>query len=475
MKLVPKLTLALVGAMCGVLAVNGYFRVRREVAYIEADHVRDHEMVGRSLGAAVDAMWRSEGRASALQVIDAAEIHFSRIDIRWIEKPDVSRACGDLWPNDAAFTAALDGRPATRQLHGEDGIHVHTCVPIDGAGERRGAIELTERSRNEARAVWTAVKDASITAFAIASVSALLSLLLGVWLVGRPVTALVEKARRIGWGDFSGPLQLRQADEFAILAREMNSMCNRLSSTLEQLRHADRLTTVGKLASGVAHELGTPLNVISARATMIANGEVNGEEAVDGARIIAGAARRMTTIIRHLLEFARKRGAQKAPRNIQLLVEEAVGLLRPLSEKRGVSLVVAPAPPEVDTAAAVDAAQLEQVVTNLVMNAIQAMPSGGSVNVRVTRESASPPWQVGESKSDYLCIRVIDHGEGIEPEHLPHIFEPFYTTKDVGDGTGLGLSVSYGIMQEHRGWIAVESKINQGSTFAIFLPPGGLS
>jgi two-component system NtrC family sensor kinase len=472
MKLVPKLTLALVTAMCGVLAVNGYLRVRREMAYVQADHVRDHEMVGRALAAAVEAMWRSEGRASALEVIDAAEIHFSRIAIRWVDKVDVVGACGDVWANSPTFTAASEGRPVTRQVRSSDGTRVHTCLPIDGASERQGAIELTERSGNEAKAVWTAVKDAAITAGAIASVSAILSLLLGVWLVGRPVTALVEKARRIGRGDFSNPVRLRQTDEFSILAKEMNSMCARLVSTLDQLRHADRLTTVGKLASGVAHELGTPLNVISARASMIASGEVKSEEAVDSARVIVGAARRMTTIIRQLLEFARKKGAHKAPRDVQSLVHEAVGLLRPLSEKQGVTLLVTPAPPNVDTAAAVDAAQFEQVVTNLVMNAIQAMPGGGSVNVSVTRESASPPWQLDDGAGEYLCIRVTDHGEGIEPEHLPHIFEPFYTTKDVGNGTGLGLSVSYGIIQEHRGWIEVESKVARGSTFAIFLPTG---
>ncbi len=475
MKLVPKLTLALVTAMCGVLAVNAYFRVRREVSYVEGDRVRDHEMVGRALGAAVGALWRSEGRASALKVIDAAEVHFSRIDIRWVEKVDVLGACSGIWPDSVAFTTAAAGRPLTQRSNGSQGTRVHTCLPVDSADVREGAIELTERLPQEALPIWTAVKDASVTAVAIASVSALLSLLLGVWLVGRPVTALVEKARRIGLGDFSGPVRLQRSDEFAVLAKEMNAMCTRLLSTLEQLRHADRLSTVGKLASGVAHELGTPLNVISARAAMIMSEDTTKEETVDYARVIAGAAKRMTNIIRQLLEFARKKGPKKARRDVQALVEEAVGLLRPLSEKQGIDLIVSPAPRNVDTATDVDPAQFEQVITNLVMNAIQSMPHGGTVNVSVNRESASPPWQVENGLGQYLCIRVDDEGEGIHSEHIPHIFEPFYTTKDVGDGTGLGLSVSYGIIQEHGGWIAVESEIDRGTTFAIFLPPGGVS
>jgi two-component system, NtrC family, sensor kinase len=469
MKLVPKLTLALVLAMCCVLAVNGYLRVRREIGYVEADRVRDHEMVGRALGAAFSAIWRSEGQASAMRVIEEVEGHFT-MTIRWVDAANVATICGDLWTDAAGFAAAPAGQPATQQVRRGEGKEVHTCVPIDSAGQRRGAIELTERLPKERLAVWTAVRDAAFTAAAIASISALLSLLLGVWLVGRPVNALVEKARRIGRGDFSGSLHLPQAAEFAALAQEMNAMCGRLASVLEQLRHADRLATVGKLASGVAHELGTPLNVISARAAMIASGEALPHETADYARVIAGASQQMTTIIRQLLQFARKQEAQKARRDVRTLVRDAVDLLRPLSEKQRVALVVDPVAPNLDTTAAVDASQLEQVVTNLVMNAIQAMPEGGSVNVSVSRESARPPWHVEETESSYLCIRIKDQGEGIQPEHLPHIFEPFYTTKGVGEGTGLGLSVSYGIIEEHRGWIAVESKVDCGSVFSVFVP-----
>jgi len=472
MKLVPKLTLALVTAMCGVLAINAFFRVRREIAYNEADRVRDHEMVARALGAAVSAVWHSEGRAAALRVIDAGDTHFSRMAIRWVEVPEVQKACGDIWPDATAFATAPAGRATTQKAHRAEGMRVHTCLAVDASGSRQGAIELTEKVAKDRQPVWIAVRDASITAIAIASVSALLSLLFGVWLVGRPVTALVDKARRIGHGDFSGPLRLPQSDEFAVLAKEMNAMCNRLSSTVDQLRHADRLTTVGKLASGVAHELGTPLNVISARAAMIAKGETTNGEAVECARIIGNSAKRMTNIIRQLLEFARKKGAQKAPRDVHSLVTEAVELLRPLSEKHAVSLVVDPIPEDLDMAAAVDSAQLEQVVTNLVMNAIQAMPDGGTVRVGVSRESAAPPGRPDDGRSSFLCIRVSDQGKGIEPEHLPHIFEPFYTTKEIGEGTGLGLSVSYGIIQEHGGWIAVDSQAQRGSTFAVFVPPG---
>src|SRR5206468_11104743 len=125
-------------------------------------------------------------------------------------------------------------------------------------------------------------------------IAGMLALVLGVLFIGRPISRLAAKARRVGTGDLSGPLQLSQRDELGELAKEINLMCERLADersareqATDQLRHADRLTTVGKLASGLAHELGTPLNVVAGRAKLIATGEVEGAEVIDSARIVA--------------------------------------------------------------------------------------------------------------------------------------------------------------------------------------------
>jgi signal transduction histidine kinase len=244
-------------------------------------------------------------------------------------------------------------------------------------------------------------------------------------------------------------------------------------TTLDQLRHADRLATVGKLASGVAHELGTPLNVVGARARMIADGETTAEESREYAGIIVGATDRMTVIIRQLLQFARRGGPEKAPRDLRRIAADTIELLRPLAKQARAELRVEPAPP--DATANVDSAQIQQVVTNLVMNAIQSMPRGGLVELSMQLERAESPAGVQRPDGSYLCLRVKDEGDGIAPEVLPHIFEPFFTTKDVGAGTGLGLAVSYGIIRDHDGWISVESKVGQGTTFCVFLPALGRS
>jgi signal transduction histidine kinase len=259
-----------------------------------------------------------------------------------------------------------------------------------------------------------------------------------------------------------------EEDELAELALEMNAMSDRLVATMGQLRHADRLAIVGTLASGVAHELGTPLNVVAARAEMVASGEATVEEARDYAGVIVGAADRMAVIIRRLLQFARRSGARKAPCDLAELVSESVELLRPLARKRSVDLTVGPAP--ADVVASVDSAQIQQVMSNLLVNAIQAMPKGGTIQIAIERGRGLPPADVGGEATDYLCLSVKDQGEGITPENLPHIFEPFFTTKDVGEGTGLGLAVTYGIIREHGGWITVESTRHQGTTFSVYLP-----
>ena len=449
MRIVPKLSLALFGGTCLILIVNGAFRVRREVGFFESDRVRDHETMGRALGAAVTSVWQQNGRDKALEAIGRLNDATPGIDIRWRD--------GD------------DGQPmSTTLVDAEHGRNWRTYVPIDVGGKRQGGIEMVDRAVGEERFAHSTIADTVASAIAIAVLSAILSFALGQWFVGGPVSALATKARRVGGGDFAGPVLMKQEDELSELAHEMNAMSDNLSATLEQLRHADRLATVGKLASGIAHELGTPLNVVQARASMIADGETSVEETKESARVVVTQAERMTKIIRQLLQFARRRTVKKSELDVADLCRETLELLSPLASKREVTL-------EMDRVATqttlpVDAAELQQVVTNLLVNAIQAMTKPGKVTLALRTVQATPPPDVGEGARDCLLIEVADAGRGISPPHLTRIFEPFFTTKDVGEGTGLGLAVSYGIIREHGGWIAVDSEVNVGTTFSVYLP-----
>jgi signal transduction histidine kinase len=236
-----------------------------------------------------------------------------------------------------------------------------------------------------------------------------------------------------------------------------------------QLRHADRLSTVGSLAAGIAHELGTPLMVVRGRAKRIL-GRAR-QEGGDDALIIVEQADRMAAIIRQLLDYARQRSAVKAPADVAALARETLTMLRPFAAKQSVTL-------RIDASSAtptpVDAGQIQQVLANLVMNGVQAMRTGGELLVAIERVPPGAAHPAADASADpgaeYLRVRVVDQGVGIRPEHLRHVFDPFFTTKDIGEGTGLGLSVTHGIVAEHGGWIDVASEVGVGTTFTVHLP-----
>lgn len=232
--------------------------------------------------------------------------------------------------------------------------------------------------------------------------------------------------------------------------------------TVDQLRHADRLNVIGTLAAGVAHEIGTPLNVISGSAELIVRAK-NEAEIRSMAGVIRDQTDRISAIIRHLLDFGRRAGVQTATLDLGELARSAATLLTPIARKKSIEIVVEPGDTPVEVSG--NLAELEQVVSNLVLNALQAMERG-TVRLRVGLSSRPD----GPDASMLGTITVEDEGPGIDDEVLPHIFEPFFTTKGVGEGTGLGLSVSYGIVRDHGGSIEVESTRGRGARFTVLLP-----
>ncbi|TKD10350.1 sensor histidine kinase [Polyangium fumosum] len=486
MKLARKLAIALILGVFAVVAVHAYTRVRRLVALFETDIRHDSHVYGRVLAAAVAEMVHADGRERARAVVQLANQRENHVRIRWVSL-DVPADSADA---PAAPRAELDpvarGEEVVLRLPRLDDVHEEhlvTFVPVvaEGGGSL-GAIELAESLAGEKQYVRTALFNTFLANLAVALVCGLIATGLGVWFVGRPMQSLIAQARRVGAGDLSARLALSQRDEIGQLAHEMNLMCDRLAeanaraaretdariSALEQLRHADRLATVGKLGAGIAHELGAPLQVISGRARMLCEDGTSPEEVERNARTIAEQADRIIRIVRQLLDFARRRGAEKSRLDLRAITRRTVSLLKPLADKRTVSIEIetGEAPIEADA----DAEQIQQALTNLVVNGIQAMKAGGRLCVKVHEECAAPPGDIGGDEATYACIEVVDEGEGMPPDVVAHIFEPFFTTKDVGEGTGLGLSVSYGIVREHEGFIRVDSEAGQGSRFRVYLP-----
>ncbi|MFN7974398.1 MAG: ATP-binding protein [Acidobacteriota bacterium] len=485
MRLTQKLTALLLVGILAVMAIYGALQVRREVRFFDIDMRRDARVFGRALAKSVAHVWVEEGEGPALDLVTQTGEPSSHVRVRWVwldgpaEPAHVPRVPADqLGP----VTRGQDYSTSVEPLGGMGTVYTYVPVPVPGV--RHGALEIAESLEDEKRYTRRTIQNISIAVTMVVLVCGAMAALLGYVLVGKPTRQLVEKARRVGAGDLGSPLRSSNRDELGVLAGEMNAMSDQLLgartkiqaetaariAAMEQLRHADRLTTVGKLASGIAHELGTPLNVVGGRAQMIASGEVEGEEARAGALVVVEQARRMTQIIRQLLDFSRPRRAQKTRRDLRDIVAQTIGLLDPMARKRSISIELAL--PEGDVPAEVDEGQMQQVLTNLIVNAVQASPAGGTVTVAASREAAVPPADFGPRPGAWASVSVKDAGHGIAQNDLPRIFEPFFTTKGVGEGTGLGLSVAHGIVREHGGFLSVESVPGQGSTFRIFLPLG---
>ena len=483
MRLARRLTLALLLGIAVVMAVSASLQVARERELFASDTAADELEIARAVRAAVGFIASSDGveRAEALvRVVDAAE---RRTRLRWIAL-DETRPEAAPQLDDGAVAALRAGREVSVVDEVGDDRRRFTFLPVlrtDGA-PTPFAIEVSESLAPQAAYIRGSQVHIVVKTLLMLAVCGVVVSFVGMWLVGRPIQALSEKTRRIGAGDLSGPIELRQDDEIGALARDINAMCDRLAAAqdrarseaemrvtmLEQLRHADRLKTVGQLASGVAHELGTPLNVVSGRAKLIADRRVEGDEAADSARIVMEQAERMASIIRQLLDFSRRREPRLVAGDLGDIAARTVEMLATIARKRGVSVELVRG--ETPTTVVVDHGQLQQVLTNLVVNAIQASAAGGSVTVSLGREVVRPPGDVGGAPAEHAFVRVADRGHGISPEHLPHVFDPFFTTKTVGEGTGLGLAVSYGIVRDHHGWIDVRSEVGAGSVFTAFLP-----
>ncbi len=237
-----------------------------------------------------------------------------------------------------------------------------------------------------------------------------------------------------------------------------------------QFAHSQKMQAVGQLAGGVAHDFNNLLTAMIGFCDLLLLRHKPGEQSFADAMQIKQNASRAANLVRQLLAFSRQQTLKPKVIDVTDILAELGHLLRRLvgenvelktTHGRDLGLV------------RVDQGQLEQVIINLVVNARDAMPSGGEVRIRTSNVSADDPPPHGHEmlpSGDYVLTEVIDHGVGISKENIGRIFEPFFTTKEVGSGTGLGLSTVYGIVKQTGGFVFVDSELGKGTTFKIFLP-----
>jgi two-component system, cell cycle sensor histidine kinase and response regulator CckA len=237
-----------------------------------------------------------------------------------------------------------------------------------------------------------------------------------------------------------------------------------------QLRQAQKMEAVGCLATGIAHEFNNLLTVIQGHAGLLRNGSGDGRFRADSVERITQASLEAASLTRRLLTFSRKQPLQLKPINLSKTLENMRRMLsRLVGERYQLQVNCQAELPSVQA----DEPSFQQVVINLVLNARDSMPSGGTIEVEtstVTLDADAARDHVDARPGRFGCLSIADSGCGMTAEVAGRVFEPFFTTKEVGKGTGLGLSAVHGIVQQHGGWIQVATQPDKGSTFKIFLP-----
>jgi two-component system cell cycle sensor histidine kinase/response regulator CckA len=238
----------------------------------------------------------------------------------------------------------------------------------------------------------------------------------------------------------------------------------------ERILHRERLTAVGQLAAGLAHEFNNIMTIVQGHAALLKENPNLDEESVKSLTHITEGADRMAKLIRQMLAFSSKQVMQPKALDVpEILGHTSEMLGRLLGGQVALNFEIAPHLPPI----LADPDMFQQIIVNLVVNARDAMSSGGQLTIRAT-ESIFAPTDI-PSKSDrkpgqFVRLSVTDTGSGMDTAIISHLFEPFFTTKDVGKGTGWGLATVHGMVNQHQGWIEVESKLGRGTTFDIYFP-----
>jgi len=349
----------------------------------------------------------------------------------------------------------------------------------DGTGRNIGGVSIIQHTTFMEEDIEKATWGIFVTIFVLIGGTVALILFGTRKWITHPMSNLMDGIKNMAKGNLDTRINLKKGGELYDLAEAFNQMAIDLKKAQERtiqeaeaklelersLRQSEKLATVGQLASGLAHEIGTPLNIISGRAELTKRRPEDKEGVQKNQDVILHQTERITKIIQQLLGFVRKKRPEQKALNIQDLLGIILDFLDHQIQKQMVTVVneMRDNIPSVRG----DADQLQQVFLNLILNAIQSMPDGGTLCLSASVKEISKEG-VEDSHRPYVEICVEDTGVGMDKAVAQNIFTPFFTTKDTG--TGLGLMVSQGIIQDHEGWIEVESEIGRGSLFKVYLP-----
>ena len=492
--LTTRLILLLALALLVITGFNDYTRLVREREQLVKQTREDERIFAETLALAVRYNLRRGRTTDELEDLLGELVARPGLAAVVIYDPDagvVARtlASGSEAPiPDELVRRSLAQREAVSSMaDSASGRILRYVQPFRWPGGRTGAIEVQQTLREMEREFRRAVRTTIISRLVVLILFVFSIVVLTRWNIARPIRALIAAARAVGRGDLGQRIALSRQDEIGELAAEFNRMAENLQLAnaelvrqaeerlrLEQeVQQAQKLATVGMLAAEVAHEIGTPLNVISGRAEVLDRAVPRDHSERRHLDVILSQAERIKGIIRALLDYTRPRRPDLRPEPILPIVGRVASLLMERSQRRGVRLHLAlpvGLPPVM-----ADPEHLQQVFLNLVLNALDATEKGGTIRMTAGPDSELPPdgrasILRGKADAPTLSVHVIDSGKGLSAEDLNHVFEPFFSTKGRGQGTGLGLPIVEEIVRAHRGEIEVLSAPGKGTEVIVRIP-----
>jgi two-component system, NtrC family, sensor kinase len=406
------------------------------------------------------------------QSIGTATIFFRDIRIATnVLSPDGSRAIGTVASEEVTNHVLTEGKKWTDRAFVVNDWYITAYDPIEDIfGQRVGMLYVGVLEAKYADVRWNA-----LSLFIMITVAGtVFALGLGYIIankMSRPVKQLIEASAQVSQGNLSPEIGPISKSEIGLLQKTFKEMLTSLQERDKKQRveseikllQSEKQASIGKLAGGVAHEINNPLTGIFTFTHMLLRRKDIPEDLRPDLETIAQETERVRKIVKGLLDFSRQTELDREPSDVNRLIRHTMSLVENQALIKGVSLNFESG--EGLPMITLDRNQMQSVLLNIIINALDATDAGGSITVTSgIGVSTSHPGQQGV---EILCT---DTGCGIPPENLNKLFDPFFTTKDVGHGTGLGLSVSYGIVERHGGTIWVQSKVGKGTTFKVWLP-----
>ena len=494
--LTARLVLLLMLVLLAITGLADYVRLSRERDRLAAVTMTDQRIFTDTLALAVRRNV-SRGRTTE-ELQELLEDIRRRPGLVWavIYDPRGRRVAGAAGSAEAPGQAdriverALASRaPVSETFMEPGGTVLRSIRPLRWPDGGTAAVEVRQSLRSVDREFERAVRESVVSRVAVLGLFVLLMVVVTRWSVARPIAALIRGARAVQSGDLTQRIETRGTTELRQLADEFNRMAESLEEAQRALvaqseervrlerevEQAQKLAAVGLLAAEVAHELGTPLNVISGRAEALSRSlppDAPGRRHVE---LIQAQTERIARIVRDLLDHARPRRPELRVQALQPLLARVVDLVDARFRAKGVRIALDPTRPEAQVLA--DPDQLNQVFVNLLANALDAAAPGTVVRISGGPEPLLPAAGRhgvvrGKVEPPFVAVHVLDEGPGLTEDEMSRVFQPFFSTKRRGQGTGLGLPIVEEIVRAHRGEVEILSVPGAGTEVVVRLPVG---